>query len=189
VLAGGPDAGRLASSLAPWVKQVHGPGTPVPGSHVDWVFLSDMHDEDDPLPRAVQRCFALLRPGGHLAVTVENRWGLHWIADWRPASERGASTHATTVRHGLSRHIALLRRAGADRLCAYALLPSRDAPRAIVPVFPPCPPAAQKMALDQVWQRATPAAALLRLGLGVLVSAGLMRYLYPHYLVVGRKPC
>jgi SAM-dependent methyltransferase len=189
VLAAGSEAARLASSLAPWVSEVHGPGTALPESHVDWAFVSDLHAEHDPLPRALQRCFGALRPGGHLAVTVENRWGLHWIADWRPARGPGASTPAATARHGLSWHLALLRQAGADRLCAYALLPSRDAPRAIVPVLPPCPPAAQTMALDQVWQRATPPAALLRRGLGVLVHAGLMRHLYPHYLVVGRKPC
>ena len=186
MLAAGSDAERLASALAPWVKEVHGPETLALEPGVDWAFLSDTCAAHGEL---VQRCFAALRPGGHLAVTVENRWGLHWIADWRPARDQGPSAAATITRHGLSWHLERLRRTGVDRLCAYALLPSRDAPRAIVPVFPPCPAAAQKMALDQVWQRATPPAALLRRGLGVLVSAGLMRYLYPHYLVVGRKPC
>jgi hypothetical protein len=165
-----------------------------PAESLDWAFFSGSvplggpHDAD--MLTTLRRTFAALRPGGHVAMTLENRWGLHWIADWRtrsPANDVRAD--APPVRHGLRWHRELLRQVGADEICAYALLPSRDAPRAIIPIEPPCPPAAQKMALDQVWQRATPAAALLRRAIGVLVSSGLMRHLYPHYLVVGRKPC
>ena len=186
VLAVGPEAPRLTNSLAPWVAEVR--EFAAAGPAADWAFLSG-NEPGESLPGTLARTYAALRPGGHLAMTLENRWGLHWIADWRPAAGRGASVAATGVRHGLPWHVEQFQRAGADHICAYALLPSRDAPRAIIPVDPPCPPAAQKMALDQVWQRATPPAALLRLALGVLVSAGVMRHLYPHYLVVGRKPC
>jgi hypothetical protein len=188
VLTAGSDSQRLSSALAPWIAEVHELTDPTPAPAADWAFLSGTVPAEG-LAVTLERTFAALRPGGHLAMTLENRWGLHWIADWRPSAGRGPSAPATSERHGLPWHLEQFRRAGADHICAYALLPSRDAPRAIIPVEPPCPPAAQKMALDQVWQRATPPAALLRLALGVLVRAGAMRFLYPHYLVVGRKPC
>jgi hypothetical protein len=197
VLAAGTGHARLAQALAPWVREVH----PLEAdrqvvSAFDWAFLTGAPSTagdagDGAYVGLLRSLFHSLRPGGHLAITIENRWGLHFVADWRVApkvQQRGANGH-TPERHGLRWHRHLMRAAGADQLRTYALLPSHDAPRAIIPVDPPCPPDAQKMALDQVWQRATPTAALARALLGVLVSAELMRWLYPHYLLVGRKPC
>ena len=202
VVTGGADAERLAHALAPWVRDVHGFDEHT-GEAPDWVFLTGGATsagpggtQDDTLPRA----FATLRPGGHLALALENRWGLHWLADWRThrGGDAGRSGDASVetrgparrpVRHGLRWHVDRLQRTGAERIGCYALLPSCDAPRAIIPIEPPCPPEAQKMALDQVWQRATPSAALMRRLLGLLVDTGLMHSLYPHYLLVGRKPC
>ena len=196
VLAAGADAPPLAQSLSPWVRTVHQLGPRQPAEAIDWVFFSGTVPSQDgsaaDVMTALRRAFEALRPGGHLAITLENRWGLHWLADWRTGPrdvdgpKRPGRSHA---RHGLRWHRDRLRRLGADQICSYALLPSRDAPRAIIPVDPPCPPAAQKMALDQVWQRASPSAAIVRKALGALVTSGLMRRLYPHYLLVGRKPC
>jgi hypothetical protein len=119
---------------------------------------------------------------------LENPRGLHWLADWRPAAgER--DTRQTALQMTLSGLERLMRRAGVTEIYSYALLPHHEAPRAIVPLQPACPSAAQMHALDQVWQRATPVAALTRKLLGVLVMIGAMRSLYPHYLVVARKPC
>ncbi len=196
VLAAGADALPLAQSLSPWVKSVHCLDEHPPGELIDWVFLSGTVPWHEgaaaDATTTLRRAFAALRPGGHLALTLENRWGLHWLADWRtsPRDPKGSGREgASDASHGLRWHRERLRGIGADQICTYALLPSRDAPRAIIPVQPPCPPEAQKMALDQVWQRATPAAALVRKALGALVTSGLMRQLYPHYLLVGRKPC
>jgi hypothetical protein len=193
VLAAGTDEQRLAASLAPWVREVHRLEPGPPAGSLDWAFFSGSvpaRSATDPEVLAtLRRTFAALRPGGHIAMTLENRWGLHWIADWRTRTPRNEPTVTPPTRHGLRWHRETLRRVGADQICAYALLPSRDAPRAIIPIDPPCPPEAQRMALDQVWQRATPAAALMRRAIGVLVDSGVMRHLYPHYLVVGRKPC
>jgi hypothetical protein len=136
----------------------------------------------------LQAAFDRLKPGGHLAMPLENPRGLHWLADWRPAAgERDA--RRSTLQMTLSGLERLMRRAGVIEIYSYALLPHHEAPRAIVPLQPPCPSAAQMHALDQVWQRATPVAALTRKLLGVLVMIGAMRSLYPHYLVVARKPC
>ena len=196
VLAAGTDALPLSHSLSPWVRTVHQLGQPEFAEVLDWVFFSGTVPSQDgtaaDVMTTLRRAFDALRPGGHMAITLENRWGLHWLADWR-TSQRGPHDQkrpgSCPARHGLRWHRDRLRRLGADEICSYALLPSRDAPRAIIPVDPPCPPEAQKMALDQVWQRPSPSAAIVRKALGALVSSGLMRRLYPHYLLVGRKPC
>ncbi|HET7203596.1 MAG TPA: hypothetical protein VFI92_09535 [Steroidobacteraceae bacterium] len=196
VLAGGADALHLAHSLSPWVRKVYRLDQQQPPDVLDWVFfsgaLSPQEGAAADVTATLRRAFDALRPGGHLAITLENRWGLHWLADWRTSrrdTHGRESTGRSVTRHGLRWHRERLRGMGADQICSYALLPSRDAPRAIIPVDPPCPPEAQKMALDQVWQRASPAAAIVRKALGALVTGGLMRRLYPHYLLVGRKPC
>lgn len=197
VLAAGTGGPRLARSLAPWVGLVRRfEQPPAAVGSVDWVFFSGAMtaaaDDDQAALQQVRGALDSLRPGGHVALTLENRWGLHWLADWRVSDDTNPGTATrgrNTSRHGLRWHRNLLRAAGAADIRSYALLPSRDAPRAMIPVDPPCPAAAQRMVLDQVWQRATPAAAVVRRLLGVLVQAGLMRRLYPHYLVVGRKPC
>jgi hypothetical protein len=193
VLAGGADEQRLAASLSPWVRKVYRlEQAQLPSDVLDWVFFAGIAPASGDLAAdpgtSLERAFDALRPGGHLAITLENRWGLHWIADWR-TRPGGRDAPEPGARRGLRWHRDLLRRAGADEICSYALLPSGDAPRAIIPIDPPCPAEAQKMALDQVWQRASPAAALVRRALGTLVSSGLMHGLYPHYLLVGRKPC
>jgi hypothetical protein len=123
----------------------------------------------------------LLRPGGHLAVGVENRWGLHALFGQRRVDRRNT--------HGLDTYNRMLARCGADQVRSFALLPHHRKPRAIIPVSPPCPAAAQIFAIGQVWSRASPAAALGRRVLALCVDAGIMRYVYPHYLLVGRKPC
>jgi hypothetical protein len=69
------------------------------------------------------------------------------------------------------------------------MLPSRLAPRTLIPLTPPCPAAAEKFALDQAWKRAKRRRAIGRLLLRLLVDLQLLRFLYPHYLLVGRKPC
>lgn len=196
VLAAGADDLHLANSLSPWVRKVYRLEQHPPADGLDWVFFSGAVPSQDGAAAdpttTLRHAFDALRPGGHLAITLENRWGLHWLADWRTKQrethDRKRPGHAI-ARHGLRWHREQLRRIGADEICSYALLPSRDAPRAIIPVDPPCPSEAQKMALDQVWQRATPAAAIVRKALGALVTSGLMRRLYPHYLLVGHKPC
>lgn len=153
----------------------------------DWVFLGT-DDAHATVEGRIREAFDQLKPGGHLAAALENPRGLHWLADWRPAvGERRARAGILRLTlHGFERAV---RRAGATEVCSFALLPHHEAPRAIVPLQPPAPTAAQMHALDQVWQRATPIAALTRRLLGVLVRCGLMRRLYPHYLVVVRKPC
>jgi hypothetical protein len=136
--------------------------------------------------RRLRDALGMLRRGGGVALTVENPYGLHWLADWRPLHD-GAAARAS-VHCGYARAKALLRRSGAVDVRAYALLPHHQAPRAIIPVEPPCPPVAQGLALEQVWQRATPLGALARALLGLGAATRLMLRLYPHYLLVGRKP-
>lgn len=131
--------------------------------------------------KVLQRAFDLLQPGAHVAIGVENRWGLHALFGQR----RGDRTNT----HGLDAYHRLLVRCGADEVRSFALLPHHRKPRAIIPVSPPCPPAAQAFAIDQVWSRASPAAAFGRRLLGLCVHARVMRYVYPHYLLIGRKPC
>lgn len=161
--------------------------SPGSGDLADWVFLGAA-DAHDTIEARLQAAFDELKPGGHLAATLENPHGLHWLADWRPPVDERHS-HRKVLRLTLPRFVRALERAGAAEVCSYALLPHHEAPRAIVPLQPAAPAAAQMHALDQVWQRATPLAALTRRLLGVLVRLGLMRRLYPHYLVVVRKPC
>ena len=187
----------VASALAPWVGTLrrleHGAvadraSAPPAGSPLaDWVFLGT-DDTHDTVEGRICAAFQQLKPGGHLAVALENPRGLHWLADWRPAADE-RRVRAGILRLTLRRFERAVRRAGATEVCSFALLPHHEAPRAIVPLQPPAPAAAQMHALDQVWQRATPIAALTRRLLGVLVQCGLMRQLYPHYLVVARKPC
>ena len=121
-------------------------------------------------PAMLRRAMAALKPGGHVAIGSQNRWGLS-----QPAAFRWQQL--------------LLERAGADRVRSFAILPHLEAPRAIVPVDPPAPATVQKFAIEQAWRRISPISAMARRALGVLVDAHLMRYLYPSYLVVGRKPC
>jgi SAM-dependent methyltransferase len=133
------------------------------------------------------RACSLLKPGGHVAICIGNRWG---VDAFRPSrAGRGGNPLHPAHNGGLSVHRKLLTRAGFDEVRSFALLPHHSAPRAIIPIDPPCPPDAQQFVIDQVWRRASTAAALARALLAVLVRARVMRYFYPYYLLVGRKPC
>jgi precorrin-6B methylase 2 len=161
---------------------------------LDWVIFDGIfaategaRDSRDTRAEMLARAFAALRPGGHVAICVANRWAVDTL---RP-SRNGLHEQASHRRYGGSvvAHTKLLARAGADEVRSYALLPHHAAPRAIIPIDPPCPPAAHEFVIDQVWRRASPAAALARGLLTILVRARVMRHFYPYYLLVGRKPC
>jgi hypothetical protein len=175
--------GPFVPALAPWVASVLVPGPAA--RDADWVFVGAAHGVavDEARLRAA---LDMTRSGGRVVLTVENRYGLHWLADWRPL--RDGTAARASLHSGYTRAKALLWRAGAVDVRAYALLPHHEAPRAIIPVEPPCPPTAQRLALEQVWQRATPLGAVARALLGLGVATGLMLRMYPHYLLVGRKP-
>jgi SAM-dependent methyltransferase len=171
---------------------LHGrfPDLPLQSDTLDWVimngFLQSVGSAGATSSIRVQaevlrRAFDLLRPGGHVAIGVENRWGLRALFGQRHVDRRNT--------HGLDAYQRLLARCGADEVRSFALLPHHRKPRVIIPVSPPCPPAAQALVIDQVWSRASPVAALGRRLLGLCMRAGIMRYVYPHYLLVGRKPC
>lgn len=194
---------RIGRALLPWVGQVYrpctrdvgapvealGPATsasPTPPDAFDWIFVGA--DASQPTENALRAAVQRARPGGHVALMLENRWGLHWLADWRSAGVDRSST-SPAMQGSVSAWRGRLREAGLEDIAVLALLPHHDAPRAIIPVDPSSPAAAQRHALDQVWQRATPGAAIVRWLLGLLVACGAMRSLYPHYLLVGRKPC
>jgi hypothetical protein len=194
------DDGHLRRALGHLVASVgHADVTPAadrahahrsPGARTnagaDWIFLSRTGGSlaAPPLRDALDQ----LKPGGHIVVTLENPRGLHWVADWRPAKSTAAGGD-TALQGGYRACSRLLGAAGATDVRSFALLPHHEAPRAIIPVDPPCPARAQLHAVDQVWQRATPMAALARKVIAVLITTGAMRALYPHYLVVGTKPC
>ena len=182
---------------------------------LEWVGLAGMENPRDMQVNVLRRSFDIVRPGGHVAVTIENRWGINTffgevdhsglplttllprrLASWvinrhaakyrNDASKRGYRTYT----YGLNGYQQLMHEAGASEVSVHALLPHYNVPRAIVPLAPHrCSGAQQVYALDEVWQRASPLAALARLGVRVLVRAGVMPYIYPHYLIVGRKPC
>lgn len=140
---------------------------PVAPGIADWViFDPDQRVESGIVDRALHA----LKPGGHIAIGSRNRWGLG-----RPAA--------------FVRLHALLRRAGAEQVRSYAVLPHFEGPRAILPVIPRSPATVQKFAIEQAWRRISPISALARRSLGLLVDLRLMRYLFPSYLVIGRKPC
>jgi hypothetical protein len=148
----------------------------------DWIFVGSAGGARIDHER-MRSALRTVRRGGRMALLTQNRHGLHWLADWRPratADDRAALSLADACE--------LLHHAGAEDVRAYALLPHHEAPRVMIPVAPPCPAAAQRHALDQVWQRATPLGALTRALLGLCIEFGCMRQLYPSYLVVGRKP-
>lgn len=182
---------------------------------LEWVGLAGVENPRDMQVDVLRRSFDIVRPGGHVAVAIENRWGINTffgevdhsglpftnllprrLASWvvnrhaakyrNDASKRGYRTYT----YGLNGYQQLMREAGASEVSVHALLPHYNVPRAIVPLAPRrCSDAQQEYALDEVWQRASPLAALARLGVRALVRTGVMPYIYPHYLIVGRKPC
>ena len=219
VLEVGSNWGQLAFALAPWVghlysleevKQrvefqrillekkavpnltlIHGQLRQLhfrPAS-MDWIFFSGVLERigraDESSPRDVHakvllQAFEILKPGGHLVIAGTNKWGL---------SRKTADSGTRAVSYTLAGYRKLLAGTGAEVLQSYAPLPHFNRPRAIIPVEPPCPAAAQKFAVGQAWKRPTLAGALARASIGLLVHAGLMPRLYPYYFVVGRKPC
>jgi hypothetical protein len=199
VLCIGAGAERMRRMLTPWLcSQLNrdsrlGP----PLRSMDWVICGDpLHVEpgtargDTWLAHAesLRRVLTYVRPGGHIALRVRNKWGLHRML----GTERHGSQELHDVGdriHSLRGWRGLLRVAGADDIRAYALLPHPDAPRVVLPVHPPCPAAAQQFVIDQVWKRPTRPGVLGRNVLGVLAHLRVMPHLYPYYLLVGRKSC
>lgn len=182
---------------------------------LEWVGLAGRDDPRDMQVDALRQSFRIVKPGGHVAVAIENRWGINTffgeldhsglpytnlmprrMADWwvkrHAAKYRNDSSNPgyRTYTYGLNGYQELMREAGASEVAVYALLPHYNIPRAVIPLAPRrCSSAQQDYALDEIWQRASPAAALARLGVRALVRAGIMPHIYPHYLIVGRKPC
>jgi SAM-dependent methyltransferase len=180
----------------------------------EWVGLVGDREPGEMQLDVLRRAFDMLKPGGHVAIAIENRWGINTffgaidhsglpftnlmprrMADWwvrrRNARLRNDSKDGgyRTYTYGLTGYRDLMRQAGGDQTRSYALLPHYNTPRAIIPVDPLISPAAQKFAVDEVWQRASVPAALVRKIVGLLINARIMRHIYPHYLVVGQKPC
>jgi SAM-dependent methyltransferase len=180
----------------------------------EWVGLAGKDDPEQMQRAVLKRSFSITRPGGHVAIAIENRWGINTffgaidhsglpftnlmprrMADWwvrrqaaRLRNDAGNDGYRTYT-YGLPGYLSLMRDCGATELRAYALLPHYNQPRAIIPVEPAAPWHAQDFAIDEIWQRASPAATLARTFLKLMVRVGLMRQIYPHYLIVGRKPC
>lgn len=174
--------GAFARALEPWVARVNVPGATT--IDADLVFVGCAHGTVIDESR-LRSALGMVRNGGQVVLSVENPSGLHWLADWRPPTTGAAPA---SLRSGYRWVRALLQRSGVVDVAAYALLPHRDVPRVIIPVDPPCPAAAQRLALEHVWQRATPLGAAVRALLGLGIRTGLMLRRYPYYLLVGRKP-
>jgi len=182
---------------------------------LEWVGLAGDGDPRDMQVGVLRRSFDIVRPGGYVAVAIENRWGINTFFGEidhsglpftnllpRRLASRVVNRHAAKYRndasnrgyrtytYGLNGYQSLMREAGAQDVSVYALMPHYNVPRSVIPLAPRrCSSAQQEYALNEVWQRASPVAALARLGVRALVRSGLMPYIYPHYLIVGRKPC
>jgi hypothetical protein len=205
VLVVGPDARELGSALVPWVKQVFGAvddaatrdatriaaihgdqaSLPLTEASLDWVIFDGRIPGDGDVPTTVARILPTLKPGGALVLTFANLWGVGGLLQPR----RKAPESDGVPCHGLGHARRLMVAAGLREVTCYAMLPGRRAPRTLIPLAPPCPPAAEKFALDQAWKRASRRRAIGRLALRLLVDLRLLRLLYPHYLLVGRRPC
>ena len=190
ILVLGGDAEHVASRLAPWVRQVLSAtsGTlPLAANSLDWVIVNGPMHGDGDFAQAVASLLPTVRPGGRVLVSFDNRWGLGGALD---AQRRRTNADADGVAcRGLRHALDLMASAGCTELSCFAQLPNRRAARTMIPLEPPCPPAAEKFALDQAWKRATPGRALGRLCLHLLIDMHVLRHLYPHYVVVGRKAC
>lgn len=182
---------------------------------LEWVGLAGSDDPRRMQVEALRQSFNIAKPGGHVVVAIENRWGINTffgeldhsglpytnlmprrVANWwvkrHAAKYRNDASNPgyRTYTYGLNGYQKLMREAGAQNVAVFALLPHYNIPRAVIPLAPSrCSAAQQSYALDEVWQRASPSAALARLGIRALVRAGVMPHIYPHYLIVGSKPC
>ena len=201
ILVMGRESRELARVLRPWVRRVcasldsggldagretpeqpsGAPGTP---ESLDWIII-DGADPDDGDPwTTLARLMPALKPGGRVVVNFEN---LGPVGGWLRRTDHGHGSGMPC--RGLAHARGLLAAAGCTEIACYAVLPNHRAPRTLIPVAPSCPPAAEKFALGQASKRAARKRALGRLALHLLIDLRLLRHLYPHYLVVGRKPC
>ena len=205
VLVVGEDAPELGSALAPWVRHVYEAVDSVPtcsanpimaiqcdqaslaltDSSLDWIIFDGPMPGGGDVPTKVARVLPALKPGGGVVLTFANRWGVGSLLQPR---KREPESHGIPC-GGLGHALRLMKAAGFIEVTCYAMLPGRLAPRTLIPLVPPCPAAAEKFALDQAWKRATRRRVIVRLALRLLVDLHLLRFLYPHYLLVGRKPC
>jgi protein-L-isoaspartate O-methyltransferase len=219
VLEVGSGWGRLAFTLAPWVDHLYSLESSAPqiqyqqimlelhsdanltlisGSlrqlhfrpaSLDWVIFNDVvgrlgaEQAGNPaqaVAEVMRQALAALKPGGQILLLGSNRRGGRYSTT---VEKRTPSTH------GLEGYTALLADNGAVDVRVYAVLPHLSRPRAIIPVAPPSSAAAQRFAIQQVWKRASPLGAVGRGVVSLLVNTGLMRWFYPYYMAVGRKPC
>jgi hypothetical protein len=207
VLVIGEDAFEVAHRLAPWAGRVRGKrdlsampgesgdaspfataasplGLPTGGTY-DWIVFDGPVRDVAVARQSIARALLLLKAGGHVVVYFDNLLGL---GGWFRSSMRRRSSVGMPCR-GLSHALRFMASAGCTEIVGYAALPDGRAARTLIPLAPPGPPVAEKFALSQAWKRATPARALGRVVLHLLIDLKLLRHLYPHYLVVGRKPC
>lgn len=181
---------------------------------LEWVGLAGEANPRDMQVDVLRRSFEIVRPGGHVAVAIENRWGINTffgeldhsglpftnllprrLASWvvnrhaakyrNDASKRGYRTYT----YGLGGYRKLMHEAGADEVSVFALLPHYNVPRAIIPLYPPTASHHEEYAIDEIWQRASRPASLARQFLRWLIRLHVMRQIYPHYLIVGKKTC
>jgi hypothetical protein len=205
VLVVGAEAWELGRALSPWVRQVYLAVDLIPPSDatrltaiqgdpsslpltecsLDWIIFDGPIPGNVELRVAVARLLPTLKPGGGVVSAFTNLWGVGGLLQLR----RKAPEPDGVLCHGLAHACRLLTAAGLSEVRCYAMLPGRRAPRTLIPLAPPCPPAAEKFALDQAWKRAARRRAIGRLALHLLVDLRLLRFLYPQYLVVARKPC
>lgn len=190
VLVLGRDSEQTGWLLAPWVREVYsaaGDAVPQAGRSLDWIVVNGRLPGDGNCPARLASLLPALKPGGRVIVTFENRWGL---GGRRGAQQRGTSVDPAGVAcRGLRHALDFMASAGLGELACYAVLPNRIEARTMIPLEPPCPPAAEKFALNQAWKRATPGRALGRLVLYLLIDVRVLRHFYPNYVLVGRKAC
>jgi hypothetical protein len=205
VLVVGADARELGSALSPWVRRVFEAvddvatcdATPIASTQcdhanlpltqcsLDWIIFDGRIPGAGDVSRTVARALTTLKPGGRVVLTFANRWGVGGLLQTHKEAPKSDGEPC----HGLGHARRLMTAAGLSEVACYAMLPGRRAPRTLIPLDPPCPPAAERFALDQAWKRASRRRAIGRLVLHLLVHLRLLRWLYPHYLLVGRRPC
>jgi hypothetical protein len=205
VLVVGAEAWELGRALSPWVGKVYGAVDEVPTCDstcvvpiqgdqaslpltecsLDWIIFDGHIPGEGDVPTRVARVLPTLRPGGGVVVTFANLWGMGGLLQPRLKAPESDGVPC----HGLGHAHRLMTAAGLSELTCYAMLPGRRAPRTLIPLVPPCPAAAEKFALGQAWKRASRRRAIGRQALRLLVDLRLLRYAYPQYLFVGRRPC
>lgn len=180
----------------------------------EWIGLAGPGDPGEMQRGVLRQAFDILKPGGHVAIAIENRWGINtffgaidhsglpftnlmprrlasWWVDRKGARLRNDTVAGgyRTYTYGLGGYESLMKQAGADRVWMYAMLPHYNVPRALIPLQPAVPRHVQTYAIDEIWQRASVSAAIARKMIRLAVRVRWMRQIYPHLLIVGRKPC